>query len=87
MSDIAMPVDGTVSRLGLVPRPQSVETVAMVEDVFTELLDVFPSEYIHIGGDECPRSQWQQSDSAKELAAARPRQRRPAAAVVHRALA
>jgi len=24
-----------------------------LEDVFTELLDIFPSEYIHIGGDEC----------------------------------
>ena len=25
-----------------------------LEDVFTELMDIFPSEYIHIGGDECP---------------------------------
>ena len=24
-----------------------------LEDVFTELLEIFPSEYIHIGGDEC----------------------------------
>ena len=24
-----------------------------LEDVFTELMDIFPSEYIHIGGDEC----------------------------------
>ena len=24
-----------------------------LEDVFTELMDIFPSEYVHIGGDEC----------------------------------
>ena len=32
----------------------------VLEDVFTELLDIFPSEYIHIGGDECPKSSWKQ---------------------------
>jgi hexosaminidase len=30
-----------------------------LEDVFTELLDLFPSEYIHIGGDECPKTEWE----------------------------
>lgn len=30
-----------------------------LDDVFTELLAIFPSEYIHIGGDECPKSQWE----------------------------
>ena len=30
-----------------------------LEDVFTELMDLFPSEYIHIGGDECPKTQWE----------------------------
>jgi len=30
-----------------------------LEDVFTELMDIFPSEYIHIGGDECPKSEWE----------------------------
>jgi hexosaminidase len=43
-------------------------TVAMVEDVFAELLDVFPSEFIHIGGDECPKVQWQRSEEAARLA-------------------
>lgn len=28
------------------------------EDVFTELFDLFPSEYYHIGGDECPKDVW-----------------------------
>ena len=30
-----------------------------LEDVFTELMDIFPSEYIHIGGDECPKAEWE----------------------------
>ena len=30
-----------------------------LEDVFTELMDIFPSEYIHIGGDECPKTAWE----------------------------
>lgn len=28
------------------------------QDVLDELMDIFPSEYIHIGGDEAPRSRW-----------------------------
>ncbi len=31
-----------------------------LEDVFTELLILFPSEYIHIGGDECPKARWKE---------------------------
>ena len=30
-----------------------------LENVFTELMDIFPSEYIHIGGDECPKEEWE----------------------------
>ena len=44
------------------------QTMAMVEDVFAQLIDVFPSTYIHIGGDECPKTQWQGSAAASELA-------------------
>lgn len=32
---------------------------SFLEDVFTELMDIFPSEYIHIGGDECPKTEWE----------------------------
>lgn len=45
--------------------------VALVEDIFTELLDVFPSEVIHIGGDECPKRQWRDNPDADALAASR----------------
>ena len=36
------------------------ETFNFLEDVLTEMLDIFPSEYIHIGGDECPKDHWKE---------------------------
>ena len=30
-----------------------------LEDVLTEVCDLFPYEYIHIGGDECPKVRWE----------------------------
>ena len=36
------------------------ETFTFLQDVLTEMMDVFPSEYIHIGGDECPKVRWQE---------------------------
>ena len=34
-------------------------TLGFIEDVLSEIVEIFPSEYIHIGGDECPKDQWQ----------------------------
>ena len=34
------------------------EAMQFLEDVLLEVMDVFPSEYIHIGGDEVPRDRW-----------------------------
>ena len=31
---------------------------AMLQDVLTEVMDLFPSKIIHIGGDECPKDRW-----------------------------
>ena len=33
-------------------------TFKFLEDVLTEILAIFPSKYIHIGGDECPKDRW-----------------------------
>ena len=30
-----------------------------LEDVLTEVCDLFPYEYIHVGGDECPKVRWE----------------------------
>ena len=34
------------------------ETLDFLKTAFGELCDVFPSEFIHIGGDECPKDRW-----------------------------
>ena len=34
------------------------ETLRFYESVLTEILDLFPSPFVHIGGDECPKEQW-----------------------------
>lgn len=35
------------------------------EGVFEELLDLFPSPFVHVGGDECPKDQWKASALAQ----------------------
>ena len=35
------------------------QTLAFVEDVLTEVINLFPSQYIHVGGDECPKVRWE----------------------------
>lgn len=39
--------------------PGNDSTFVFLEDVLTEIMDLFPSEYIHIGGDECPKVRWE----------------------------
>ena len=34
------------------------KSMQFLEDVLSEVIDLFPSEYIHIGGDECPKIRW-----------------------------
>lgn len=33
-------------------------TLQFAKDVLGEIMDIFPSPYIHIGGDECPKKHW-----------------------------
>ena len=35
------------------------QTMLFLEDVLNEVADLFPSEYFHIGGDECPKVCWE----------------------------
>ena len=45
------------------------ETYAFLEGVLSEVADLFPYEYIHIGGDECPKVRWEQCpDCQKRIA-------------------
>lgn len=34
------------------------ETFIFLENILSEVIALFPSEYIHIGGDECPKTRW-----------------------------
>lgn len=36
------------------------ETMKFLYDVFSEVVELFPSKYIHIGGDECPKQRWKE---------------------------
>lgn len=42
-------------------------TLRFFQDVFEEVLDVFPGRFVHVGGDECPKTQWERSSRAQDL--------------------
>jgi len=39
-------------------------TLAFFKGVLDEVLELFPSRYIHLGGDECPKTEWAHSEAA-----------------------
>ncbi|WAL95787.1 beta-N-acetylhexosaminidase [Streptomyces sp. Je 1-369] len=41
------------------------EVLRFYEGVFEEILDLFPSTFVHVGGDECPKDQWKASPTAQ----------------------
>ena len=45
----------------------SEQTFAFLQDVLLEVMQLFPSKYIHIGGDEVPKKQWEDSPVAQEV--------------------
>jgi hexosaminidase len=45
----------------------SEQTFGFLEDVLVEVMQLFPSTYIHIGGDEVPKDQWRGSPVAQEV--------------------
>ena len=42
-------------------------TFKFLEDVLDEVMQLFPSKYIHIGGDECPKDFWKRSAFCQNL--------------------
>ncbi|MEO6681409.1 MAG: family 20 glycosylhydrolase [Ginsengibacter sp.] len=42
-------------------------TFNFLEDVLDEVMELFPSKYIHIGGDEAPKANWKRSEYAQKL--------------------
>ena len=47
--------------------PSSEKTYAFLDKVLTEVAQLFPFGYVHMGGDECAKNFWAQSDSVKAL--------------------
>ena len=43
------------------------QTFQFLEDVIDEVVEIFPSTYIHIGGDEAPKTFWKESAFAQQL--------------------
>lgn len=43
------------------------ETFTFLENVLSEVIQLFPSQYIHIGGDECPKTRWKECAHCQEL--------------------
>ena len=43
------------------------QTFQFMDSVLSEVMNLFPSKYIHIGGDECPKDRWKQSDYCQQL--------------------
>lgn len=43
------------------------ETFDLLEDVIDEVITLFPSQYIHIGGDEAPKTRWKTCPHCQEL--------------------
>lgn len=43
------------------------ETFTFLNNVLDEVMQLFPSEYIHIGGDECPKTRWKECAHCQDL--------------------
>ncbi len=48
----------------LAPKPEVFE---FLKNVFSELCDIFPGQYIHVGGDECAKKWWQESAETQKF--------------------
>jgi hexosaminidase len=42
-------------------------TFTFLQDVLTEVMDLFPSKFIHVGGDEVPKARWKASAEAQAV--------------------
>lgn len=47
--------------------PANEKVYDFLDKVITQLAQLFPFEYIHVGGDECPKNYWEKSDAIKAL--------------------
>lgn len=50
---------GVIKEVMCAGKPQ---TLQFAKNVINEIMDIFPSPYIHIGGDECPKERWKECE-------------------------
>ncbi|GAA4043804.1 glycoside hydrolase family 20 protein [Flavobacterium chungnamense] len=43
------------------------ETFEFLENILSEVINLFPSEYVHIGGDECPKTRWKKCANCQSV--------------------
>jgi hexosaminidase len=60
---------GPVARQDNTLCPANERVYTFLDSVFTEIAGLFPFPYIHVGGDECAKNFWEQSDAIKQLMA------------------
>ncbi len=58
---------GPVARQDNTLCPANEKVYTFLDSVFTEIARLFPFPYIHVGGDECAKNFWEQSDAIKQL--------------------
>ncbi|MDE3251255.1 MAG: family 20 glycosylhydrolase [Bacteroidota bacterium] len=47
--------------------PANEKVYDFLDKVMTQVAELFPFEYIHVGGDECPKNYWEKTEAIKEL--------------------
>jgi len=47
--------------------PANEKVYEFLDKVMTQVAQLFPFEYIHVGGDECPKNYWEKTDAVKAL--------------------
>ncbi|MGN6401190.1 MAG: beta-N-acetylhexosaminidase, partial [Flavisolibacter sp.] len=47
--------------------PANEKVYEFLDKVMTQVAQLFPFEYIHVGGDECPKNYWEKTPAIKEL--------------------
>ncbi len=43
------------------------ETFTFLENVLSEVIELFPGKYVHVGGDEAPKARWKSSEFVQRL--------------------
>lgn len=60
--NVRHPVLSDESHTPTIPNVASPKTLQFAKDILSEIMDLFPYPYIHIGGDECDASHWERNE-------------------------